>query len=217
MCSRLPRTTLLARRSSGRPHPRTRLPPHHYQSPAHFMHRPNPARRARQPSAYRPRALLAAGLLPLLSSAESGPPRGATIDADGGSGALPAPRGRPRARHCHPVPWPRLLTPHSNNFPHSTSPLPCLHRRLSAGGAAQDNHLVLHRPRVPVGRSPRFWAALMRALREGGACTCLHACARMSALASACSAMLMFVSCRRQLQHGQRHMRTVVVNLRVYM
>ena len=45
----------------------------------------------------------------------------------------------------------------------------------------------------------------MRALRGNGACTCLHACARMSALASACSAMLMFVSCRRQLQHGQRH------------
>ena len=140
----------LARRSSGRPLPRTRLPPHHHQSPAHCMHRPNPARRARQPSADRPRALLAAGLLPLLSSAESGPPRGATIDADGGSGALPAPEAGPahatdtlsHARASSHLTATTLLTP-------PLSSLASLAQALGGrGGAGQP-------PRAPLPSRPR--------------------------------------------------------------
>ena len=95
---RCPPAAPLARQSRWRPHPRTRSPLHHRQPPVCSTHRPDPARHARQPSSDRSRAFLVAGLLYLLSSAESGPPRGATIDAYGGPGALPAPRGRPRAR-----------------------------------------------------------------------------------------------------------------------
>ena len=95
---RCPPAEPLARQSRWRPHPRTRSPLHHRQPPVCSTHRPDPARHTRQPSSDRSRAFLVAGLLHLLSSAESGPPRGATIDAYGGPGALPAPRGRPRAR-----------------------------------------------------------------------------------------------------------------------
>ena len=94
---RCPPAAPLARQSRWRPHPRTRSPLHHRQPPVCSTHRPDPARHARRPSPDRPRALLVAGLLHLLSSAESGPPRGAICDADGGSGAFPSLRGRPRA------------------------------------------------------------------------------------------------------------------------
>lgn len=57
-----PRTAPLTRRSSGRPHPRTRLPRHHRQPPVHSTHRPYPPRHARRPSADRQRAVLVAGL-----------------------------------------------------------------------------------------------------------------------------------------------------------